>query len=223
MNGPGISQSEREHRETEGAAVKAASSANGTAPPTEVTLSYGIELKIRKVPPLLVTRAQDQIEPPTIPTFYNTERQETEENPGHPDYVKAVERYNDRINVAAMNAMLLTGTSFVSAPDGLEGPDGTSWPETLEALGIEVPTSRPGRYLAWLRYYALEDALDLMQTMSAIGKATGIAEADVLTAIESFRRDEGRGPDNGGTADESAQHGDQLRAPAGPDPAGAAD
>ena len=118
MNGPGISQSEREHRETEGAAVKAASSANGTAPPTEVTLSYGIELKIRKVPPLLVTRAQDQIEPPTIPTFYNTERQETEENPGHPDYVKAVERYNDRINVAAMNAMLLTGTSFVSAPAG---------------------------------------------------------------------------------------------------------
>lgn len=216
MNGPGVSELERNQRAAEGAAVKAAAgSADDAKPPDRVTTSNGIELKIRKVPPLLLTRAQEQIEIPKVPETYVESKGEVEENPNHPEYIAAVARYQDAVNMAALNAMLLTGTSFLSAPEGIDTPGDSGWAETLEALGIPIPASTPGRYLAWLRYYALEDPMDLLAVMTAVGRVTGIAEADVLKAVETFRRGEGRGAAPGGTADEGAAHGDQLPASGG--------
>jgi hypothetical protein len=215
MNGPGISEAERGQRAAEGAAVTAASTPAGIAVPERVKLSNGIELKIRKVPPLLLTRAQEQIAVPKVPESYIEAKGETEENPNHPDYLKAVEEYNNAVNMAALNAMLLTGTSFADAPEGIDKPEDSGWAETLDALGIPVPTSTPGRYLAWLRYYALEDPMDMLEVMTAVGRVTGIAEADVLKAVEAFRSGEGRGATSRGPADEGAAHGDQLPADAG--------
>lgn len=215
MNGPGVSTMEQTQRIAEGAAVKAAAVSDDLKPPTSVTLSNGIELKIRKVPPLLLTRAQEQIEVPKVPESYIESKGEVEENPNHPEYIAAVQHYNEAVNMAALNAMLLTGTSFASAPDGLDKPGDSGWAETIEALGIPIPASTPGRYLAWLRYYALEDPMDMLQVMEAVGRVTGISEADVLKAVESFRSGEGRRAAPGGTADEGPAHGDQLPAESG--------
>lgn len=211
MNGPGISEKEEDQRAAEAAAVGAAAQPPNPTP-EKVILTNGVVLKLRKVPPLLIQRAQDGIPVPKVPTIYNTQREEAEENPSDPDYQKAVARYEDAVNTAALNVLMLTGTSFESAPEGVEKPEDPGWVEILEALDVPIGTSTPSRYLAWLRYYALQDPIDMLEVMSAVGRITGISEADVLKAVESFRSGQGWRGDPGSAADEVVADGDQLPA-----------
>lgn len=221
MTGPDISDAETLERETEAAAVHAAASPPDLEPPDCVTLDNGVVLKIRKVPPLLLARAQEQIAVPKVPLFHNTERDEDEENPNHPDYIAAVEAYKTAIEMAAMNAMLLLGTSIKSVPEGIDKPEDEDWTFFLDALDVKIPEGKPGRYLAWLRYYAITTPLDLLETMNAVGRVTGVSEADVLQAVESFRSNQGRGVNTNGTAPPSPGNGDPLPAGGGGDGSGA--
>jgi hypothetical protein len=61
---------------------------------------------------------------------------------------------------------------------------------------VEVPDSGIGRYLAWLRYYALVEQ-EVSDLMMAVLRYSGVVlEADVETAAENFSGDETRSATN---------------------------
>lgn len=189
----------------------AASASQASLPPKQVHLSNGVILNIRQVAPLLIRRAAANVPKPKIPVVWLEEKGREEPNPYHPDYLAAMAEYQELVSEAGLNAMLLTGTSPASLPDGMSGPDDNGWTEELEALDIAIPTSKPGRYLAWLQFVALKSLADFYSVGEAVGKASGLSEEDVQTAIESFRSDQGRGTDNGSADPVSPINGDQLQ------------
>lgn len=165
-------------------------------PLDEVTLSNGIVLKCRKVPPLTLRYAISALPRPTPPVIYREDKGREEENPEHPDYLEALNNWSERQNEVSLNVMLSVGTSIIDVPDGVWGPDDGEWIDALEAAGIEVKRgSEAARYLSWLRFYALEEIKDLVRVSTVVAQLTGVREEDVAEATESFPGREERSGD----------------------------
>lgn len=208
----GVSEAEQQIRSSTDAAV-GAERENSAPAPTEYTLKNGITFKLKPVSGLLIRRAATQVIKPEVPMWLNPDRGREEPNPNHPDYIHAMELYDEAIGMAAMNVLYMVGTKLVEPlPDGVEGPDSDAWIEELKFFEIEVRTEGPGRYLDWLKYVALADTEDFMGLTVAAGRLAGLQEGDVLGVLGSFRRGEARGADSGGApAGEDAGDGDSLQ------------
>lgn len=213
MNPNGAAPNVAAEIDTEAQAAATAAAAPASEPPTGGTLSNGIVVKFRAVAPLFIEAAQGQVPVPVVPKYWNTDREREEPNPADGDYLKACERYENVVNLAALNAMLIQGVSIVSVPDDMDGLDDNGWIELCEAVGIGVKAdSVPARKLAYLRNYALQTAGDLDLALRGVARLTGISEEDVASSLDAFRRGEGRGADPPGAGDEGARNGDHVPA-----------
>lgn len=170
----------------------------------QVTLSNGIVLRIKTVPPGLVRRAVRRIPMPEVPLVDLGNREE--ENPDDPDYQKAIAKcHTDRIQ-ATFELWKALGTEVLTVPSGVWGPDDDGWVEELESVRdeggvplIEVQREPPAtRYLEWLSLYAMADVGDATLVTAAQFARTGIIEPEVSEAIEFFRTPPARRePDDG--------------------------
>ena len=161
-------------------------------PPTltnnRVTLSNGVVLGVRPVPPLAIRQAVLNVPKPPVPVTFLEDKGREEENPNDPEYLEALAAYRDATGQAALNVLLLMGTKLESLPEGLCGPDGDEWLGDLEFLGLTIDKENPrARYLAWLQFYAIPSNADITRALEGPAKAAGVAEGDVAAAIESFR------------------------------------
>lgn len=178
--------------------------------PQTVTISNGLILRIKPVPPYLVQRASEGIERPQVPTVYNEEKEREEENPLHPDYEAAVEAWQLKVADAAGKVMLGAGTEVHYLPDGMDGPDADGWIETVEYFGVTFDhNSKMARYITWLTCYALPTAIDLQAATAAVAATTGIAEGEVQASLDSFRNRAARRA-NKQVAAEDNQRGDSV-------------
>lgn len=170
---------------------QAAAQENGVLP-TEITLSNGIVLALKPIPPGIVERAMDRLEKPKVPKVMLKDKGVEEENPGDPEYVAALEAYQALRTETATNAMLLVGTAVKEIPEGLFGPEDTvGWlPDAalMKHLGIVAETSNKfDRYLSWLVLYAMARQGDILAVMLVVNRVAGIGEEDVQAAVASFR------------------------------------
>ena len=195
------------------AADVAEEEAAGSVQKGTVTLSNGIVLKLKPVPPFLLRQAVTKLKEPKPPKMDIGKGRE-EENPDHPDFLAAKGEYDALVIEAVTNVAFVMGTEAASIPDGLWGPDGDDWLEIPEILGIEVDQRPRGRYLAWLRYYAVTSQEDVLQILLAMSTKLGLTEEEVGLAAHSFPSGAVRGADNGAST-EDAGHGDNIR-PAAP-------
>lgn len=170
----------------------------------ELTLSNGITLEIKAVPPMLVDALNAEFTPPDPPMWMNEQKGREEPNPDDPEYLQTIGRLEGARQDAVNNLILAAGTKLkLPLPEGREGPEGESWLElvklTAELTGkdIEVPQEGIKRYLAWLRYYAIESGTDFSLVMNLVLELAGISEREVLEAMNNFRGDEARGADPG--------------------------
>jgi hypothetical protein len=62
---------------------------------------------------------------------------------------------------------------------------------------VDNPRSR---YLAWVKGVAAPLDEDINLLLEALGRLTGVAESDVLDAVEKFRRTAERRKDNGASS-----------------------
>lgn len=162
--------------------------AEDMSPPGCVTLSNGIVLKIKSVPPLLIRRALMQLRKPEPPTVFLEEKGRDEPNPNDPRYLDALDQWIEAQNTAALNVMLLCGTAVESVPDDVPAHTSDDWIEKLAALDITVNVSnQAARYLTWLQTVACESSEDLQLLGSAVGRSSGLMEGDVNRAVDSFR------------------------------------
>lgn len=162
--------------------------------PDRVELSNGIVLKLRRVAPLVVREATVRVEKPRPPTVYREDKQREEENPADPDYLEAMEAYDEKTSKAAIDAILLLGTEPVEIPEGVSKPEDSDWVEVLDYLGITLNLEDPRtRYLAWLRFYAMASADDIEKAIGGPMLLSGVSESEVRESLDSFRSDGERG------------------------------
>ncbi len=173
------------------AAVETAAAQQDGHLPSELTLSNGIVLALRPIPPGIIERALARLEKPKVPRWKNPDKDVEEENPGDPEYVAALEAYQLQRNVTAANTLLLVGTAMKEIPEGLYGPEEVGlWfdQELMAHLGIEANTeTNYDRYLAWLELYAMAKQGDILAVFSILNRIAGIGEEDVQAAVAGFR------------------------------------
>lgn len=195
MTGKRKSSEEQEKKSSEEQAFKAA-----TGPPDDsgkklntITLSSGVVLKMRRVAPLAISDAVARVKEPEVPRIFQEDKGREEENPEHPDYKRAMEKYEETTGLVAMNVLLLMGTSIESIPEELSKPEDEDWIENLEFLEVKIDKDSPkARYLGWLRYYALTSDQDFMAVMDLARSFAGVKEEDVQAAAKSFPSEEAR-------------------------------
>lgn len=184
---------------------KVLATATRTERGAEVVLSNGITLEVKAVPPMLVDALNAEYAPPDAPMWLNPDKGREEPNPNDPDWVRAVEKLENQRQDAVNNLVLAAGTKLkLPLPEGRVGPENDEWLEivklTAELTGkdIEVPTE-PGikRYLAWLRYYAIETGTDFGLVMNLVLELAGISEQEVTEALNKFRGDPVGSADSG--------------------------
>lgn len=179
--------------ESEATRAAAEAQESGIRLPREVTLSNGIVLKVKPMPPLLLNAVANSMPEPEVPQVHIADDDRWEDNPNDPAYQKALADTAAKRELATINLILAVCTEVGSLPDNRVGPESDDWLFIPEMAGIEVDASNPrARYIAWLRFYALETQQDLMQTNSLPILLAGISEGEVAEVINSFRSREER-------------------------------
>ncbi len=179
------------------AAAVAAAQENG-ALPSELTLSNGIVLSLRPIPPGIIERAIARLEKPKVPKITLKDKGVEEENPNDPEYIDALAIRERKVIETSTNVMLLVGTAIKSIPDGLYGPDTDGWfdAEMMGYLGVETEMkTKYDRYLSWLNLYGLACQEDVLVVLSAVTKMAGLGEEDVQAAVSRFRSRKARRTD----------------------------
>lgn len=198
MAKPGSKETKRAVEAVRAAAEAVAEEAERHNVPKTVTLSNGIVLKIKAVPPFLVRAAVTRLERPKIPVFHNEEKGRTEPNPGDPAYLDALEEYEAQSTEVGTNVLLVAGTEVDSVPEGCYTLEDGGWKEMAEYFGIEVATEEPKtNYLNYLKWYALSSAEDLVTVLRPLMVMTGLTEEEVRKAADGFRSRTVRRNDNG--------------------------
>ncbi len=149
----------------------------------EFTLSNGVVLRAKKANPIVLITVMSRYPRPKPPTFFMETMGREMENPDDPDYIERVKAWETESNTQVLNALILLGTEFVSAPKNVQKPSDNKWLDKYKVLDMPVhPDNEDWRYLTWVKFVAASDEQDLALIQEAVGKKSGMAEADVKSA-----------------------------------------
>ena len=169
------------------AAVDAAD-ASGEIPVLEVELSTGVILSLRPTPKHFIYQVTSRFVPPSVPKVWIEAKQREELNPSDPGFQMAMELYAVEVANAATDVTILRGSQIKHIPEDVMGPDDDEWKDEMQLLGLPLADSKRARYLAWVKGIAAPMDRDIEILLEALGRLTGVAEADVLDAVDKFRR-----------------------------------
>lgn len=166
------------------------------------TLSSGVRVRLRPVSPWFLDDARSRIPDPPVPIWHNAELDRDEPNPAHPDYLAALAEASRKRGEAMVDAIIMFGVELV---DGV--PDPVGWLPRLRFMEKRSALDLSG--------YDLNDQLDLefvYKRYIAVSdtdwtlinqRNTAARQEAVDKAMALFRREDRRGADNGGSAQES--------------------
>lgn len=158
--------------------------------PTTLTLSNGVQLYMKAVPPLAMRQASIQIPEPVVPIVLTEDGREIP-NPNDPEYTRNVLHYLTLQAARLADVMILLGSSLKEVPEGIEKPTDTNWQEMLKIAGIPLSEldlqDSYHVYLAWLRFYALPTEEDIANLIQGITALSGVTENEVVRAARAFR------------------------------------
>ena len=148
-------------------------------------LSTGVAGKIIPVGASLIDEVVARIDYPEVPTFFDEDKGRDEENPNHPDYLKAISKTERKRAQAVVDVLVMFGLELV---DGM--PESTDWLKRLQFL--------EKRKLMDLSEYDLEDTFDLeflykkyiaagTEDLIAIGRKAGLNKEAVDQAAKTFQ------------------------------------
>lgn len=178
---------------------------------SEVSLSNGIKLKFKAIPPMLLNSIGQAIPMPKIPKVWLEDKQREEENPNHPDYIQAIADRNNLVAKATMDLILYACVEVVDVPDGLIKEEDESWHVMARMASIDFNKDDPiERKLAWFRTYAIANMDDMNKVQTVPMMLAGLLEGEVAEAMEGFRGGEERGADSDIPTLEPAQNGNHV-------------
>lgn len=174
-----------------------------------------LELKTPNAWAIKTVQAQAVSQRPLAPTTFIEAKGRSEVNESDPAYQDALVMYNALLVERTYEALILTGTTVKSVPDGFAGPDDTDWQERIEAMGIPVAPTKSARYIQWIKFIAAPDKEDWVdKLLGPLLDLLGTKEADVADAIDAFPGDKERGAALGDSANGSHSNGVGVREPA---------
>lgn len=187
---------------------------------TLFTLSNGIVIRCKPIPPLYLEALREQFipnPPPTVKIGEGDDARE-EENPNDPAYLRYLQQNTLDEERAVFDTILAMGTECASVPDNVFGPDDDGWIEwcreyeewTSKKVPINIDSPKR-RYVSWLRFYALVDSNDGMLIGSIPQLIAGLREDTVAQAIAAFRRASKRGADNAGARQPASPNGNRAQ------------
>jgi len=156
----------------------------------------GLEIKIKKVPPMILSRVMKQIKVPERPMYESqptiTGRTQmlplTEEIAEQVEHGKEIWEYYEEnlVNAQAEQNELVTQACFAYGTEAEIPEDG--WSDLQEQLGIEVPPKE--KPIARKAHYLMTElsAGDIAGLMTAVMKNMSLPEELVAEAEDSFRR-----------------------------------
>jgi len=150
-----------------------------------ITLSTGVVLRGKQVPPLILLKIMASYPRPKIPTYMSQEMGREMENPEDPDYIDRVKSWKVELSNSTLNALIILGTELVKAPKGMSGPEKNDWLDEYKLLGVPVfDKNSMWRYLTWVTLKAAPDTNDLNLIKEVVGGLSGIPESKVDAADE---------------------------------------
>lgn len=183
------------------------------APIDEWISTRGIKFRLKKVSPFISMEIGRKQPDPKVPTYYDKDAERERENPLDPNYLEELQQTRATRGMLAMNANLALGTELLECPKVIQGVGSKEWSEELDeatAHVVEVPEAGIGRYLAWLRYYALVEQ-EVNDLMMAVLRYSGVVlEADVEVASENFSSDETRSATGAISNQENTEPGNSI-------------
>lgn len=151
-----------------------------------ITLSSGVVLRVKQAAPLVLIKVMAAFPRPKPPVYMNKTMGREVENPDDPDYLERLQAYKTESSNALLNALILLGTEFVSAPKKFPKPDDNMWLEEYAELGMGMkPENKAWRYLNWVTFKAVTSEKDLELIQKAVGRRSGVPESAVKSA-ETF-------------------------------------
>lgn len=169
--------------------------------PNEYVSSKGIKFKIKKIPKLALVDAGKRLKDPKVPMFYNEDKERNEPNPNDPNYIDELRDVNYQRGIAITSVGIVLGTELIKPlPEDVEAPEDTDWSDALNELGIEIPEKGRMRYLAWVKYYALDDEEFTILFRTVAGGAGMVFAEEVAEATVAFPGNEARNTDTGTSA-----------------------
>jgi hypothetical protein len=150
-----------------------------------ITLSTGVVLRGKQVPPLILIKIVSSYSRPKIPTWISPEMGREVENPEDPDYIERVKNYRMELSDGTLNALIVLGTELVKLPKGFEGPKDNKWLDKYKVLGLPMfPENENWRYLSWMTMVGAPEKEDLDKIKEVVGRLSGIPESKVEAAEE---------------------------------------
>ena len=149
----------------------------------EFTLSSGVVLRAKKANPMILITVMTRFPRPKPPTVFLEVMGRDMENPDDPDYIERVKAWEIESNSQVLNALIMLGTELVRTPKGIPGPSDDKWLNKYRVLEMPVhPENEDWRYLTWVKFIAAPDETDLNLIQEAVGRLSGIRDADVKSA-----------------------------------------
>ena len=165
----------------------------------KITLSTGVTFKVANVPVFAFDKIKEKMESqrPRVPMVHIEEKDRYEPNPNDPDYIAAMDTFERKHADKIVDMILLLGTELDSVPDGFPKASDESWTTKLKRLDIDIPEDEDGRYLTWIKLFAMRTTEDYGSLIVACSRSAGVTEEDVAEASASFRSSKKRGANTG--------------------------
>jgi hypothetical protein len=156
-----------------------------------LTTSTGSLLRLKSVNRTAIQSIVGRMEKPKVPTYHNEDLGRDEENPNHPDYIAALDKYNQDVFNAVYDFILLLGVEIVKLGENCLPENDDDWAKEFKFLGIikKLPSENEEVFrnrIDWIKYYILSgDEFEFIS--DRITETTGVKEEDVKKQGESFR------------------------------------
>lgn len=179
--------------------------------PSELTLSNGIKLKFKAIPPMLLNSVGNSVAMPPVPKVWLEDKQREEENPNHPAYLQALNDRTSLIAKATMDLILYACVEVIDVPEGLLKQEDTEWHIMADMAKLEFDRNDPIQTkLAWFRAYAIGNMDDMNKVQTVPMMLAGLMEGEVAEAMEGFRSGEERGTDSELPDTEQSSNGNHI-------------
>ncbi len=142
--------------------------------------SSGVEVKLLRLPPLLVQRVDEQFKDPD-PPMVEVEvhgKKETQPNPDDPDYAKQLKAVKIAKGWAYMTLVLLKGVE-------VKMPKDEEWLEELRLAGVEVGDTRAAKKLAYIQSVVITEVSELEEVAGRVLAMSGVTPQAVDEASKT--------------------------------------
>lgn len=152
----------------------------------DITLSTGVVLRPKPVPPGVYIRISTKDPMPKPPKFKVPGKDVYLDNTDDETFIKDVKDWDAQQNKRLLFAMVVYGIDkIVEIPKGMKGPKSDGWIDMMRLTDGEVfPENPTWRQAAWILEVAALTADDFTEIFTGVGRLTGVPEEDVQSAAQ---------------------------------------